>query len=118
MCDDHGYPFIATLHNVLLAPDLCDGLFSIIAVINSGHNFLFYKGFCTVYFESKEKNAVTSPHGEKRKHNVLGEIQEMSKKKILPARKKIALELLHQRLGQQSTRSLLPGDTANVWEFI
>ena len=22
MCDDHGDPFIATLHNVLLAPDL------------------------------------------------------------------------------------------------
>ena len=27
MCNDHGDPFIATLHNVLLAPDLCDGLF-------------------------------------------------------------------------------------------
>ena len=27
MCDDHGDPFIATLHNVLLAPDLCDRLF-------------------------------------------------------------------------------------------
>ena len=27
MCDDHGYPFIATLHNVLLALDLCDRLF-------------------------------------------------------------------------------------------
>ena len=30
MCDDHVYPFIATLHNVLLAPYLCDRLFSII----------------------------------------------------------------------------------------
>ena len=39
----------------------------------------------------------------------------MSKEKILPARKKIALELLHQRLGHRSTRSLLAGDTANVW---
>ena len=38
----------------------------------------------------------------------------MSKKN--PARKKIALELLHQRLGHRSTRSLLAGDTANVWE--
>ena len=27
MCDDNGDPFIATLHNVLLAPDLCDRLF-------------------------------------------------------------------------------------------
>ena len=32
--------------------------------------------------------------------------------------KKIALELLHQRLGHRSTRSLLAGDTSNVWEYI
>ena len=24
MCDNNGYPFIATLHNVLLAPYLCE----------------------------------------------------------------------------------------------
>ena len=40
----------------------------------------------------------------------------MSKKN--PARKKIALLLLHQRLGHRSTRSLLDGDTANVWEYV
>ena len=49
MCEDHGDPFIATLHNVLLAPDLCDRLFSIITLINSGHICLFHKGFYTVY---------------------------------------------------------------------
>ena len=27
MCNDNGYPFIATLHNVILAPYLCDRLF-------------------------------------------------------------------------------------------
>ena len=42
----------------------------------------------------------------------------MSKKNKLPARKKFSLELLHQRLGQRSTRSLLDGYTANVWEDI
>ena len=42
----------------------------------------------------------------------------MSKTKKLPDRKKIALELLHQRLGHRSTRSLLAGDTDNVWEGI
>ena len=43
---------------------------------------------------------------------------ESSKKnqKRNPKRNKIALELLHQRLGQRSTRSLISGDTANVWE--
>ena len=40
----------------------------------------------------------------------------MSKKNKLPSGKKIALELLHQRLGHRSTRSFLAGDTANVWE--
>ena len=42
----------------------------------------------------------------------------MSKTKKLPASKKIALELLYQRLGHRSTRSFLAGDTANVWEDI
>ena len=42
----------------------------------------------------------------------------MSKEKQSPARKKIDLELLHQILGHRSTRSLLSGDTANVWENV
>ena len=41
---------------------------------------------------------------------------EKSKQNKLPARNKIALELLHQILGHISTRSFLVGDTANVWE--
>ena len=40
----------------------------------------------------------------------------MSKKN--PARNKIALEFLHQRLGHRSTRSLLAGDTVNGWEDV
>ena len=42
----------------------------------------------------------------------------MSNKNKLPARNKIALELLNQRLGQRFTRSLLSGDTDNVWEDV
>ena len=48
----------------------------------------------------------------------MGKIKEMSKTKKLPARKIIALELLHKRLNLRPTRSLLAGDTANVWEDI
>ena len=81
--------------------------------MNSGHNYIFHKGFCTVYFGEKEKNAVTLPHSAQRKHAFLGKIMEKSKKNKLPARKKIALELLYQILGHISTRSLLSGDTAN-----
>ena len=42
----------------------------------------------------------------------------MSNKNKFPARKKTALELLHQRLGHRSTRLLLAGDTANGWEYL
>ena len=61
MFDDNGETFIAALYNVLLAPDLCDRLFSIITLMNAGHACLFHKGFCTVYFGAKEDNAVTLP---------------------------------------------------------
>ena len=42
----------------------------------------------------------------------------MSKTKKLPARKKIALELLHHKLGHRFTISLWAGNTDNVWEGI
>ena len=48
-------------------------------------------------------------------------LQEKSRiwqRKKKPARKKIALELLHQILGHRSNRSLLAGDTENVWEDV
>ena len=48
ICDDNEDSFIATLHNVLFAQDLCDRLFYIIALMNSEHTCLFHKGFCTV----------------------------------------------------------------------
>ena len=91
MCDDNGNTFIATLYNVLLAPDLCYRLFSIIALMNSGHNCRFHKGFGTVYFGAEKKNAVTLPHSAQSKHAFLGKIKDMSKKNKLPERKKIAL---------------------------
>ena len=34
MCNNNVNPFIVTLHNTILAPDLCDRLFSIILLIN------------------------------------------------------------------------------------
>ena len=51
-----------------------------------------------------------------RKQAFPEKIMENSKKNT--ARKKIALELLHQRLGHRSTISLIAGDTANVWEDV
>ena len=48
MCHNNRDPFIATFHNILLAPDLCDGLFSMIMLMYLGHTCLFHKGFYTV----------------------------------------------------------------------
>ena len=81
MFDDNGKTFVATLYNVLLAPDLCDRLFSIITLMNDGHTCLFHKGFCTVYFGAKEDDAVTLPHSAVRKHAFMVKSVESSKKK-------------------------------------
>ena len=80
ICDDNGKSFITTLHNVILAPDLCDRLFSIVMLMNAGQICLFHKGFCTVYFGAENKNAVTLPHSAQRKHEFLGKIKDISKK--------------------------------------
>ena len=116
MCDDNGKTFIVTLYNVLLAPHLWDRLFSIITLMNAEHNCLFHKVLCMVYFGAENDNAVTLPHIAQRKHAFTGKIKNMSKQN--PARKKIALELLHQRLGHISNISLLAGDTDNVWKNV
>ena len=78
----------------------------------------FSQSFFTVYFRAEENNEVNLPNRTQRKHSFLVKIMDMLKKKKLLARKKIALELLHQRLGHISNRSLLDGDTANVWEYV
>ena len=72
MCKDNGKSFVATLYNILLAPDLCERLFSIITLMNVGHTRLFHKEFCTVYLRAKEDNAATLPHSALRKHAFSG----------------------------------------------
>ena len=92
MCDYNGDPLIATLYKLLLAPDLCDRLFSTITLMNLGHTCLFQKGVCMVYFGDKEKNMVALPHIAQRKHAFLGETKEMSKLKKISPRKKFSLK--------------------------
>ena len=67
---------------------------------------------------SRKENAVKLPHSAQRKHAFIGKIKNMSKKNKFPAERKITLELLHQILVHIFTRSLLAGDTANVWEDV
>ena len=74
MCDDNAKLFIATLCNIILAPDLCDRLFSIVTLMNAGHTCLFKKFLCTVYFGADKDNVVTLPHSAQRKHAFTGKI--------------------------------------------
>ena len=112
ICNDNGKKFISTLYNVLLAPDLCDRLFSIITLMNAGHTCIFHKRFCTLYFGAEKNNAVTLLHSAQRKHAFTGK-QGYTEEKS--SKEKNTLEFLHQILGHRSTRSLLAGDTINVW---
>ena len=78
MCDDNGKTFIATIYNVLFAPDLCDRIFSIITLMNAGNTCLFYNGFCTVYHGADKRNVVTFPNSAQKKHAFTGKIKDMS----------------------------------------
>ena len=46
ICDDNRYSVIKPFHTVIFAPDLCNRLFLISTLKNSGHTCLFHKGFC------------------------------------------------------------------------
>ena len=48
ICDVNRDIFIATFKNVLLAPDLCDKIFSMIFLLNPRHTCLFHKWLCKV----------------------------------------------------------------------
>ena len=92
-----------------MTPDLCDQLFSIITLMNSGHNCLFHKGFCTVLFIDNEHNAVTLLQSTQRKYEFLVKTKENRKSQNQITKNKVSLELLHQRLGNRFTRSQLAG---------
>ena len=55
MCDNNGNTFIAKLHNVLLVPDLCNKIISIIMSINPGYTCLFQKRFIQCNLATKRK---------------------------------------------------------------
>ena len=82
MHNDNGKPFIAILYNVLFDPGLCDKLFSIIALMNLVHTYLFNKGFCTVFFSDNEHNAFILPHITHRKHAFLVKNSQNYKSKL------------------------------------
>ena len=86
--DDNRKKFVSALYNVLLAPDLCDRLFSMVTLMNAVHMCLFHKGFCTVYFGTKEDIAVTISHSAQR-NTPLQEKFRMCQRKIQQERKSL-----------------------------
>ena len=61
---------------------------------------------------------MTLLHSAQRKHAFLVKTKEKSKPQKKIPKKKVSLELLHQRLGHISKKSLLAGDTENIWQDI
>ena len=55
MCDDNRKTFIATLYNVLLEPDLCNRLFSIITLMNVGQSLYFSQRVLHGVLRSREE---------------------------------------------------------------
>ena len=90
MCNDNGDTFILTFQNLLLAPYLCNRLFSISRLMNLVYICSFKKGFCTFYFGDMVKNAVNFPHSEQRTHKIRGEIKQMENLKEIAPRKEVA----------------------------
>ena len=118
MFDDNRDTFIATFQNVLLAPDLCNRLYSIIRFMNQGQTFLFHKGFCTVYFGENEEMRLIYHIVHSGDNHFFGEIKQMSKSKKLAPRKKVSLRLFYHILRHRSTRSLMDIDIENVWKNV
>ena len=118
MRGDNLKPFIATLYNVLLAPDLCDRLFSIITLINSVNTCLFHNRFCMVFLSDNEQNTVTLLYSAYIKHTFLVKTKENSKPHNQIPEKKVYLESLHHILGNRSTISLLAEDTEFFWQYV
>ena len=81
--------------------------------MNLGHTCLFHKGIFTVSFGNKEKMRLLL-HIVHSGNMIFWGKQKLSKTNKLAPRKKIDLELLHQRLGHRSIRPLMSGDAANV----
>ena len=118
MNDDNGESFIATLYNIIFSLDLCNQLFSIITLNNSGHTCLFYQYFCTVFFSDNKQNAVTLPHSVQRKRTFLVKTKEKSKLKNQTPRKKISRWLFYHRLGHRSTISLFSVDNEKFGKIL
>ena len=83
MHGDNGEAFIATLYNILFAPDFCVWLFYIILLMNSGHTCFFHKEFCAVFFSDNKHNVVPLTHTTQGKHVFLVKTKEKSKLKKL-----------------------------------
>ena len=82
MCYYYGRPFTATVYNIILAPNLCDQLFSMIMLINLVHTWLFRKVFGTVFFSDNEQKSVTLTHRTQRKHALLVKMKGKSESQI------------------------------------
>ena len=110
MCNNDGNRFIATLHNVLLAPNISNGLFLIITLMNLVHSCLIHKECCMVYFENEKKMQLLFHIVHRGNIHFFFFFLKANSKKV-PRKRNVALLLLHYKLGYISIISLMDGDT-------
>ena len=118
LCDDNEDIFIMTFPNLILTPDLCNGVIFNYYVNEFGTCLFISQKFLDSVLWQKVENTVILPDSAQRKHEFWGGIKQMSTSKKIVHRKKVALGLLHHILGHRSTKSLMAGDTENVLKDI
>ena len=57
------------------------------------------------------------PHSDQRKYAFLVKRNEKSKSQKKIPINKVSLEILQQRLGHRPARTILAGNTANIWQY-
>jgi transposase InsO family protein len=124
MLDDEGIRVQAVLENVMYVPGLTQRLFSITDFVNNGNTATFEKNALRLYF-GKRKIPVTIQMSNGRVSAMPAQsklqekkVQFTSSPSATKPKKRIRAELLHDRLGHRSTKTILAGSTHEVWSDV
>jgi len=123
MTDDNGNPLNAVLHDVMYVPGLSHRLFSFTRFAQHEHYATIRNGSTTLYFGIQQSPVTLTNDGS----CAMAADATVINKKVQHAvpsnrshdhsanKKRVGLELLHQRLGHRKCRSLLAASEHGVW---
>jgi hypothetical protein len=124
MTDDNGDPLNAVLHDVMYVPGLSRRLFSITRFARHGHYATIRSGSTTLYFGERQSPVTLTSDGSQPMAADATVLHDTSSQRHrVPAnrshdhsanKKRIGLELIHQRLGHRKCRALLAASEHGV----